>query len=173
MSNKAFVEIVFPKNVKEIFSKLVAEIVPKNMLYSSDEVSHIKGDMTKTLHCTILFGLDRFQINNPELIDLVEKNKILEVELGNLFFFEGYQNMYKILCIEVLDANKTLDKFAKKLEQFSTKTPREFRPHLTLAYVSNDYKIPKQIPSIPEKVNALDTRITLVSDFLKEVNSAN
>lgn len=172
MSNKAFVEITFNNEVEDYFKKLVNQLVPEKFLYSSDVVSHIRGNMANSLHLTLFFGLENYQIDNPEINKIINSTTFKEIKLGKLFFFEGYENLYRVLCVEVLDEDKKLFNLSKKFESFAPdREPKEFKPHLTLAYVTNDYEIPVNLPKIKVSIPVEKLQITKVSDFLKRINS--
>lgn len=152
----AFVQATFNNKTKQIFSKLISEITDTADLYYSDspEAQHIQGDMTPKLHLTIYYGLPLESVDNTELLSLINHNKFNTIKLGNLFFIPGYQNLYKVLCIEVTDEDSRLYDLSKKISKFALeeKYLARFKPHLTLAYVQNDFVVPNTIPVYPDKI---------------------
>lgn len=176
MLDRAFIELKFSESVITIIDNFINEIIPENMLYSSPVVDHIRGNMSKTLHCTVLFGLDVNTISNIKLRKILKRNEISKLKLGSLSLINGYENLYKVLIINILDEDSKLDNFYRELEDFAIKKVsdykiREFKPHLTLAYVNNNYQLPSELPRLPEYIDVEETRISLVSEFNKSVNS--
>ena len=140
----AFVEIVFSAKVKQYFKKLVNKLVQKESLYDSPVAGHIRGDMTGTLHCTLFFGLQPEALRDTKLLSLIQNSGIDKIKLGGFFFFEGYENLYRVLCLEVKDEDHRLLELSKKIEGFvkgKEAKEKEFKPHLTLAYVDKDYTL--------------------------------
>lgn len=169
MSDKAFVELKFSHDTVKIFNNLLKEIIPENMLYYSPVVEHIRGNMSKTLHCTIFFGLNEQVISNAELQKILNENQIDEIELGDLSYINGYENLYKVLVINILDRDGKLNSLHNKIEDLALKEDpdfrvREFKPHLTLAYVQNEYMLPNTVPELPKMIDVAECRIALVSD---------
>lgn len=178
MSDKAFVELKFNNDVTRLFDNFLKEIIPENMLYYSPVAEHIRGNMSKTLHCTIFFGLNERSVSNVELRKILNENHIEKIELGELSYINGYENLYKVLVVGILDKNSKLKSLYNKIEDFALKEDpdfrvREFKPHLTLAYVQNEYILPNTIPELLMMIDVSETRISLVSEFNKEVNSQN
>lgn len=176
MSDRSFVELKFNNDVIRLFDNFLKEIIPENMFYSSPVADHIRGNMTKTLHCTIFFGLNEKAVSNIELKKILNENQIKQIELGQLSYINGYENLYKVLIINILDRDSKLNSLYNKIEDFALKEDpdfrvREFKPHLTLAYVQNAYMLPDKLPELPETIDVKETRISLVSEFNKEVNS--
>jgi 2'-5' RNA ligase len=158
--NKGFVEIRFSREIKEQFTKIVNDLIPAELLYNSPFVSHIKGNMGKTLHCTLFFGLDTRLLNDPELLEILSEFNVEQLELGDLFFLNGYQNLYRILCIEVLDKDNKLQNISDKIQNFARTNGKryEFRPHLTLAYVTNDFHLPGELPEFPKTIAVAEVK---------------
>ena len=175
-NDKAFVELQFNDENKKLIDVFVKSIVPEDMLYYSPEAEHIRGNMSKALHCTLYFGLHPSVVDNDELKEIIEKLKTRELELGALFYFNGYENLYKVLSIEVLDQDQELEILNSEIEEFAQmnrryKRKRVFQPHLTLAYVKNEYELPENIPNKPTKIEFERIAISTVLEFNSKVNS--
>jgi hypothetical protein len=175
MTNKAFIELKFNQETKDLFNNFINNIVTESMLYYSPVVEHIKGNMSKTLHCTALFGLHEQYKDNLQLKEIIKSNFVSKIELGKLFFINGYQDLYKVLVIEILDTSKELANLHNALESFAVKEnprfkSREFKPHLTLAYVENDYEIPMDLPMLPSSIEVDGIDVSLLFEFNKTVN---
>lgn len=164
--NYAFIEITFSKEDKNYFYNLVQGIVHNDSLYYSPVIERIKGNMANTLHCTLFYGLRPESIDNLELRHLINEANIniKEIQLGDLFFIEGYQGLYRVLCIEVLDKDKYLETLSNEIGNFSD-VEYKFKPHLTLAYVRPGYSLPKTLPDINKIMKVEKVKISLKLDI--------
>ncbi|MEP7103257.1 MAG: hypothetical protein ABI721_00935 [Candidatus Dojkabacteria bacterium] len=145
MNNFGYVELKFTSDSIRQLSAIVENIVKEDQLYFSDVVPRIQGDVTDKAHLTLFYGLTDAALNNPELKTFVDSLEIESLELGELNLLEGYQGMYKVLYIELRDDTNYLKGISEKIIQFGADedlAKREFKPHITLAYVSNNFKIP-------------------------------
>ncbi len=143
----AYVELMFYKNATKQFKKIVRDVVSKEQFYYSDQISRISGDVTDKIHFTLFYGLNASVMNNEELKKLLKRIEVKKLDLGKLVLLEGYQGMYKVLCVEVNDEDKTLHNLSKKMLDFEHDEElgkREFKAHITLAYVQPNYELPKQ-----------------------------
>ncbi len=142
----AYVELIFYKNASKHFRKMVKDVVSRDQFYYSDVVSRIRGDVTGKIHFTLFYGLEESVLNNHDLAKIIKKMQIKELKLKKLVLFDGYQSMYKVLCVEVDDEDKILYSLSQKMLEFEHDEEhgkREFKPHITLAYVQPDYELPK------------------------------
>ncbi len=176
MSDKSFVELKFNQETIDLFDKFLKNIIPEEMLCSSPIAEHIRGNMSKTLHCTIFFGLSENDNDNKELKEILKQNAINQIELGELSYINGYENLYKVLVVEVLGKDGKLNELYNSIEDFALKEDsdfkvREFKPHLTLAYVQSGYELPKDLPNLPKQIGVSESKISLLSEFNKSVNS--
>lgn len=136
----AHIELSFSEDDELYFYNLVEEIVPTEFFYTSPVISRIDGNVAGSLHCTLFYGIDLDQVNNFEIDHLIEEFRITDISLGKMFLLNGFEHLYKILCIEVLDEDKVLRNFSNKIASL-TRYRYDFKPHLTLAYVKNDYVV--------------------------------
>ncbi len=160
----AYVEVIFDKEASDYFSGIVSEIVNKDELYYSPIVERIQGDVTDGLHSTLFFGLDESEFDNPELKKYLEGVTIDKIKLGKLMLFRGYQGLYRILNIEVLDEDNKLFEIFERLKLFKYNPEvihYEFKPHITLAYVKPSYTIPTNIPEINKELEPKEIRISI------------
>lgn len=141
-----YVEVTFSEKAKEHFSNLVDKTVPQEQLYKSPVVEFIDGKVTDKLHLTLFYGLDANSSDNQELKDLLSSFEVKELKLGNPFFFSGFQNLYKVFCIEVLDQDLKLKTLSDQIKQFAPVENQRyvFKPHITLAYVENEFNLPEE-----------------------------
>ena len=163
MENITYIEITFDDETKSKFKDLVNELVEESDLYYSTVKKRISGVVTDNLHFTLFWGIDPSLMNSKELIDLVDSIDLKELAVGNLFLMPGFQNLYKILCIEIKDDDKNLFNISERFKSFSLQNlqTREFKPHLTLAYVNPDYEIPKKEINTNFSVNVKEVRISI------------
>jgi len=130
----------------QYFKDTLNKVVSEQQFYYSDVISRIAGDVTDKAHFTIFFGLKEFEIHNPELQEIVKSININELVPIKLFLIDGFQGLYKVLCLEISDEDKSLITLSKKMNEFEHEErleKREFKPHITLAYVNADYQIPQ------------------------------
>lgn len=142
----AYVEVIFYKNASRLFKKIVKDVVSKDQFYYSEVVSRIRGDVTDKIHFTLFYGLDETVLKNKELRELIKNIEIKELKLKKLVLFDGYQDLYKVLCVEIDDEDKSLLSLSKKMLNFEHDKElgkRDFKPHITLAYVQPDYVLPE------------------------------
>lgn len=171
-SNKSFVEITFKDQDKEFLSKKINSIVPQDKFYYSDVAEHIRGNICHALHCTIFFGINSQTDNLSELDEFIESQDLGAIQIGGLFFINGYQDLYKVLCLEVKDEDNKLKNIHDAIgKQIKRPDPREFKPHLTLAYLTNDVIISQKDLVFPDFLNIDKIQITTVEDFNKRVNN--
>jgi 2'-5' RNA ligase len=143
----AYVEFIFFENVRKHLKKIVKDVVKKEQFYYSDVVSRIRGDVTDKIHFTLFYGLNEAVLNDKELKKAIENMDVNELKLRRLVLFDGYQGMYKVLAVEVDDRDKKLLSLSKEMLNFDHDEEhgrREFKPHITIAYVQADYVIPKK-----------------------------
>ncbi|MDQ6985916.1 MAG: hypothetical protein Q9M91_00750 [Candidatus Dojkabacteria bacterium] len=103
MTDKAFAEIIFDKTTELEIENAVSNLITEDDLYYSDQVEHIRGLMTKTLHLTLFLGLPVWFINDKKLLKLLKSVEISELKPEKLNFFVGYMGLYKVLYLEVKD----------------------------------------------------------------------
>lgn len=143
--NYAYLELLFHKEANQYFKDIVNKAVSKDQFYYSDVISKIAGDVTDKAYFKIFSGLNTAEMHNPELQEVVDGVEIKELLPTKLFLISGFQGMYKILCLEISDEDKSLLQLNKKMLDFEHDERlgrREFKPHITLAYVNADYQIP-------------------------------
>jgi len=168
----AFVEIIFSNKDNQYFKNLVNTIVDKDIFYDSPVAEHIRGDMTDTLHCTLFFGLQPSSVNDPELLSLISNSEFNTLDLGDFFFFEGYENLYRVLCLEVKDTDNKLFELSKKIESCvkgGEVKEKEFRPHITLTYVNKDFKLPDNTENTKKQIDIEKIRVSLLSEFMESL----
>ncbi len=140
MYDYGYVSALFHQKDINYFSDLIKNICKKIDLYGE------KGDVTKKLHLTLLYGIIENMKVKKEIEEYVSKIDLEEIQLGVLGLFSiPNNNKFKILYVEVIDQDKTLSKIHKELKMFPYEKSVQHDPfvaHLALAYVIPDFKIP-------------------------------
>jgi 2'-5' RNA ligase len=160
----AYVELIFYENAKGYFKKVVKDVVTKDQLYYSDVVSRISGDVTDKIHFTLFYGLAESVLDNTKLKEFIKDTQIEELKLKQLVLFEGYQNLYKVLCVEVDDEDRMLKGVSQKMLDFEHDEElgkREFKPHITIAYVQPDYELPTDYSIKEDTVSIKKIRLSI------------
>lgn len=171
--DKAFVEVTFGDEVKRQMDEIINQLVEEDNYYYSPVMEHIRGNMSRTLHCTVYHGLSPRAKSDEDLKLIVESVEVPELKLGKLKFVDGFENLYKILMIDVDDSgvlrNLNQSVFEHALKFNPDLSPREFSPHVTLAYINNEFELPTE-NIFPETLKTDSVRISLVSEFNKAVS---
>lgn len=151
-----FVQAVFSEETRNTFKQILEQIAKPEDLYHSPDPkgAHIQGDMTDKLHMTIYYGLPREAKFNDDLRVAIKENYVDDLKLGEFYFIPGFQDLYKVLCIRVKDEDGKLKDFCEAVSYFAweDRYTERFDPHLTLAYVTNEYELPANLPNIPEEI---------------------
>jgi hypothetical protein len=137
--------------IKEILNNLCST----SDYYYSDVVPHIAGNVADKLHLTFYYGLLDNQIDMQSLNEFLGKIELSNLELGELHLKSGYQNLYQILWINVIDSEGKLAQISKQISKFNPADADinyTFLPHITLAYVQPEFKIKSQI-QLPKYIN--------------------
>jgi 2'-5' RNA ligase len=153
MKDYGYISILFQENDVKIFKNIIANVCSQEDFYYSEIRESISGDVTAKLHLTIFYGLIAEKIDKTKMKRHLESIKLESLKLGKIFLKSGYQNLYQILEVEVLDENNVLKEIYESFKVFSYEesVQLEFKPHLTLAYVKSDYQLSK----IPEYLNTI------------------
>lgn len=156
----AYVELTLPEVTKEYLKSILGQIVNEDQFYASPVIPHINGDVTSRAHLTFFYGLEPEQVENQELKELLGSWTSREIHLGDFMIMNGYQGLYRILSIKVLDDDRSLNAFVNKIRKFSNRpNSYEFKPHITLAYVSADYSLPITQPVLKESILGEELRV--------------
>jgi len=150
MKNLGYVEAKIDEFSIKTFHRLILKICHKNDFYKSDVIDYINGDVTNKLHLTLFYGCNVTGVKLKQLKNYVRNIKLSKLNLGRLFLIPGYKNLYQVLCVEVIDGNNELKNTSNNISNFgydSSVVHDKFTPHLTLAYVNSNYKVPSDIQS--------------------------
>lgn len=152
MSNLGYIEVIFNEEDIQVFRNIVKELCDESNLYYSDVVHHIKGDVSLKLHLTLFYGLIDEKLDRRKIDEYIKEIKIQKLKLGKIFLKPGYLNLYQILMVEVLDEDGELSAISKRFKDFEHDiSVKEFKPHLTLAYVNPEFNLTKQ-PDFPKEI---------------------
>lgn len=177
---RAFVEAIFFENTIQEFYDLTNQIVPKQMFYYSDKLPTIQGNVCKSLHLTIFFGLDELDKDNPEIQKILKNfnKQITEIHTSQLSLINGFRNLYQILVAKVMDRNNILKSANREVFEYIlgknfTGRQREFFPHLTLAYVKNEYVPDQKYLNVNKKIKIKQIQITTTQEHSERLQKAN
>jgi 2'-5' RNA ligase len=127
---------------------LLSTICTSNDFYYSDVVPRIAGDVTDKLHLTLFYGLLHKQIDKEKLLKELNNINLEELTLENIALKQGYQGLYQILWLTVLDSDNYLLNLSTEIGKFnpSNYDPHyTFLPHITLAYVRPEFKLKTEL----------------------------
>lgn len=161
----AYIKANFAKAAIDNFTILVEGKLDKTFLYKSPVINYINGIVTENLHLTLFFGLKPLEVSNPELFDFIEESNISEISLGEIATFEGYKGLYKVLVMKVIDLDGNLNQFYNNVQdRFEVDKEvmnSSFKPHLTLAYVKNEFELKNFEIHLPKslRVNSITTHV--------------
>lgn len=154
--NSSYVSAEFSDKIKDEFFELTSKTVDSSFFYKSPEKEYINGNVANNLHLTLYYGLDQDLKNSQSFHELLDSIELKELHLGDIFLQRGFQGLYKILMIEVLDDNDQLYKIAEQIsgydQRYTKKFLQTFMPHLTLCYVENNFDINSVKNIFPEEV---------------------
>lgn len=155
-----YISFKFSDTVRSTVSDELAKYVSEVDLYYSSEISHIQGSVVSNLHMTCFYGLteitQELELYVAELNSELINSPYGYLELGDVSLEAGYQDMYNILYVDVLDKSKSLLNLSTSFLEFQHDTESvhsTFWPHITLAYLKNDFEnsniaklqLPKQL----------------------------
>jgi len=158
----AYVELTLPDNVKEYLRTILKQVVNEDQFYTSSVMPHINGDVTIKSHLKLFYGLEPEAAKNEELLNLLKSTEVKELLLGEFMLLNGYQNLYKILTVKVVESERNLTTLVNKIRKFSPRpNSYEFKPHITLAYVTADYSLPITQPVLKESISTQDLQVSI------------
>lgn len=154
--NSSYVSAEFSDKIKAEFFELTNQTVDSEFFYKSPEKEYINGNVANNLHLTMYYGLDDDLKNSQSFQELLDSIDLKKIYLGDIFLQRGFQGLYKILMIEVIDEDEQLYKIAEQISEYdpryTKKFLRTFMPHLTLCYVENNFDINSIKNIFPEEV---------------------
>lgn len=163
--NYGYIELTFPEKIKKQFFDFVENNVSSELLYKSDVITRINGNVAMNLHLTLYYGIPSELIDSEELKSLIDNIKIEKIETGDFIAIRGFQGMYKILCLEVNDSNSTLKEYSDKIRDLIDPErirKYDFIPHLTLAYVNSDFDLLSiKTSDLPKIIESDEVRISI------------
>jgi 2'-5' RNA ligase len=162
MKDYGYIEITFPPREITKFVDLTKKICLDRDYYYSPVIDYIQGNVSKKLHLTLFYGIISSEIDEASLIKYVRGIKLKRLKLGKLFLLPGYKNLYQVLCVEVLDSQKTLERISQSFKKFKYEESvqhNRFEPHLTLAYLEPKYKLRHQrLKDLPKEIKVKEIK---------------
>lgn len=141
MNELGYVALTFNSEIKDKLRNILSQNYTSRDYYKSPVVSGINGDVIDDLHLTIFYGFN--QPDEHTAIRSYLNSIILQpIEVTGAKILSGYQDLYKVLVLEVDDRDQFLYSIHEYLkDNFSydaTVQHPDFLPHITLAYLVND-----------------------------------
>lgn len=165
MRTYPYAAIKFKKDEISYWLDFVNKRIGKEYFYKSKVIKSINGDVTNKLHLTLLYGF-----NDPSEYVQIRKYlnsiKINSVSINKPALFNGFNELYKILVLEVDDSgNKLIHTRVDLMGRFSYEPSVQhykFKPHVTLAYVDTNFELDESftlgIKSTALQIDSLELR---------------
>ena len=120
--------LLLPENITKNIKKFISENIDESILYKGEG----EGGLSKHIHTTVKYGLD--ETNFDVIKELLSKYKDIKFKLKNITKFDS-DDKYDVIKIdidskELRDMNKHVSKTVQCTDTF-----KEYKPHVTLAYV--------------------------------------
>lgn len=100
------------------------------------------GNVTEKLHLTLFYGLDEDRMDQVALTNLIKQLNILSVDVVDIGMFPAKEFDCSVLHFCVADGSGELqlafEQF-KELPHFDNHQNLNFRPHITIAYVTKNF----------------------------------
>lgn len=129
--------------------RIIQEMIPKETLASDeDENGDIVNGLQKYLHTTVLYGFDS-NLNTNELLPFLAPYRGITINVQRIEHFENDTTV----C--VLEIDSDLEKLHYELrENFPVNlTYKDYRQHITLAYLKKGEFLPAKIVSFKLQVD--------------------
>jgi len=144
MENKeiGYVEVVLTEKSKQ---KVVdfSRIIKDEDLFTAKINGKIEGgNLTEKSHLTLFFGLNDKLVNKEKLLEYINSIKLESIMIEAIDMFPVKEYNCKILYLRVKDDNfliKNISNNFKNFPYFIESQPAEFIPHITIAYVKNNF----------------------------------
>lgn len=138
-----------PSDIAKEVKKL-SKAIPDDQIYTDPEdPSYGRED---DIHVTILYGIHSDSVD--EIKEALKDIEPFSAKLSDISFFDA--DNYKVLKVDVVSKGiKKLHKHLRNHLENSFKWP-EYNPHMTIAYVTKDYKIPDK-SVLKDKVFMVDS----------------
>lgn len=106
------------------------ELIEKEDLYDNKEHDYGYSDEP---HITILYGIHHDEVDLKEVYEEIKNLKPVEVTINKMGMFEN--DDYDVIKYDI-PTNDKLSKYRKIFEEFpNTQTFKDYKPHMTIAYV--------------------------------------
>jgi 2'-5' RNA ligase len=167
MSNFGYIQIDFSDGFKNSLAEWVRKSIdPKYFVYGKTNGELIGGIVTKDAHITLNYGIPTDTENSDKIqqeIKLITPPKII---ISGIKSFNISQYHAKILYLSIEDKNATLENIHKIFEKFipiKLRNLSQFVPHISIAYVSDDFDEYSLLYNGPREVQAVNVTFGLIS----------
>lgn len=100
------------------------------------------GNVTEKLHLTIFYGFDEDNLDQSNLVALITKLDIPTVNIVGIGMFPAKEFDCNVLYFSVSDESGKLQSAFERLKgfpHFANHQNINFKPHITIAYVTKDF----------------------------------
>lgn len=157
-----YVSATFSAEDVKHFQELTSTLCREEDLYHSNSVNYIQGNVSKYLHMTIFYGLLGKHVDKGEIQSYIDQVGPITLSIGSVSLRIEHKKLCQILWVDVLDNDNKLFKITEGFKKFPYEESEQlgFVPHLTLAYVKNEFVLKDTFQSIgyPKQLNI--TKIT-------------
>ncbi len=152
-----YVSATFSNENAKYFEELTSSLCKVEDLYYSNNVDYVHGDVSKDLHMTVFYGLLGEKVDKNEIQSYINQVGSITLSIGGVSLRTEHKKLCQILWIDVLDTDDKLFKFSEGFKKFPYEESEQlgFVPHLTLAYVKNNFVLKNSLQSVsyPRQLN--------------------
>jgi 2'-5' RNA ligase len=153
MKKIGYIEVILLEKSKQEIVNFSRTIRDEDLFTAKINGKIEGGNLTEKSHLTLFFGLNDKLVDKEKLLQYISSLKIesIMIEAIDMFPVNGYD--CKILYLKVWDDNsliKNINDNFKEFPYFTESQPAEFIPHITIAYVKNNFEITKLSNNFPK-----------------------
>jgi 2'-5' RNA ligase len=142
---------------------VISDVISEADYYYSDTKSYVKGNVSEDVpHVTLLYGLMRSGVELEQHVRTVLTGWVLgSVKIDRVSFFYGESSEYITIVAMVAVSDELREAHARLSLLPHINTFDEYRPHITLAYVSSSAPWQRYVSELNDLLAG--TSITTVS----------
>lgn len=140
--NTGYVAIEFHEDSQQQVMNWSRQIKADDLVTANINGKIKGGNVTGKLHLTLFYGLDENHLDQVNLANLITKLDILSVDIVDTGMFPAKEFDCNVLYFSVSDEFGKLQSAFEQLKQFSHFANHQndnFRPHITIAYVTEGF----------------------------------
>jgi 2'-5' RNA ligase len=130
------------RKIMEWSRKLIKE---ENLYYINKKDKIDGGNVTTDLHLTLFYGLNENSVNTKEVDDCINKIVLEKIEIDDIGIFPVPNQAYQVLYFSIKNKEifKKYHELFKKFSYFEEYQNFEYIPHITIAFVKNEFDVSK------------------------------